>query len=329
MEMNMKKWTLLLAGLLSVQIVLAVTLNISSRDYNAFEATEKILTFQVATIDQISIEDGESKLVLAKQDDAWVLPEEERLPVAETKVDALLKKLSELQKGLPVATSEGALRRFKVAADQFERKLILSAGDQQVAQLLVGSSAGFRKAHVRPIGEAVVYSVEFNTWDVGLDSGDWMDKSILQLDGDQVSRIDMPEYSISREDGGLTLAGLIGEEKTDRDAAESLFEKLVTLRVDGLADSEEATILESDTAKLEIKVVMNEGEPLLYRFWEPEKAGHFLLKRSDRQRTFKVAKHLVEAISQVTREKLVLKHDQSLPDSSKQTNQQAEPVDAG
>jgi hypothetical protein len=171
--------------------------------------------------------------------------------------------------------------------------------------------------------------VEFNTWDVGLNSRDWMDKSILQLDGDQVRRIEMPEYALSRENGKLSLADLVDEEETDKDAAESLLNKLATLPVDGLANREEAAIVASDAAKLEIKVSMNEGEPLLYRFWAPEKESYFLLKRSDRQRTFKVAKHLVEAISGVARGKLVLQQDESRPESSKETSQQAEQVDAG
>ncbi|MEJ2622634.1 MAG: DUF4340 domain-containing protein [Candidatus Thiodiazotropha sp.] len=325
----MKKWILLLTGLLSVQIVLAVTVNISSRDYSAFEATEKLLNFEASNIDHITIENGDSQLVITKQNDLWVLPDEESFPVAVKQVNDLLAKLSELQKGLPVATSDAALRRFKVDPVEFERKLTLSMGEQQVAQLLVGSSAGFRKAYVRPIGEEAVYSVEINTWDIGVESSDWIEKSILQLVGDQVTRIEMPEYSLTRENGKLSLANLVDEEETNEDAAESLLDKLVTLRVDGLANSDEAANLTSETAKLQIKVSMNEGEPLLYRFWEPEKASYFLLKRSDRSHTFKVAKHLVEALSGTGRETLVLKQDEASPESSEEMNQQTEAVDAG
>jgi hypothetical protein len=322
MEVNMKKWILLLTGLLSVQIVLAVTLQLSSRDYNAFEATEKLLSFEVANIDHINIEDNKSRLVIAKQNDTWVLPENDDFPVAATQVDALLESLSGLQKGLPVATSEAALGRFKVAPDQFERKLILSTGEQQVAQLLVGSSAGFRKAHVRPVDEEAVYSVEFNSWDVGANSADWIDKTILQLDEAKVRRVDMPDFSLARENGKFSLVDQAEKEEADSEAMASLLNKLTTLRVDDLANSEEAAIVEKGAAKLEIKVALSEGESLLYRFWEPEKESYFLLKRSDQQRTFKVAKQLVEALSEMARDKLVLKLDEASPATSDEEKRQ-------
>jgi hypothetical protein len=57
-------------------------------------------------------------------------------------------------------------------------------------------------------------------------------------------------------------------------------------------------------------------------FWEPEKESYFLLKRSDQQRTFKVAKQLVEALSEMARDKLVLKLDEASPATSDEEKRQ-------
>lgn len=325
----MKKLTLFLAGLLSVQLVLAVTMHLSSRDYRTFEATEKLLTFDAVDIDRISIDDGDSQLVIARKGETWVLPDSQDFPAATADVDTLLRKLSEMEKGWPVATSKGALRRFKVDSELFERKLILSSGEREVAQLLVGSSPGFRKVHARPVGEEAVYSVAFNSWEASVAVDDWMDKSILQIDSEKVSRIEMPEVSLHREDGKLSLTSLNDQELTDNKEADSLLRKLATLRIDGLADTAEAAIAEAKDPELEIKVTLSEDEPLVYRFWQPEDASYYLLERSDQKLPFKVAKYLVDDLAEVSRDKLVAKPEEANSEQSEESIEQSASVQAG
>lgn len=94
-------------------------------------------------------------------------------------------------------------------------------------------------------------------------------------------------------------------------------------------NAEEAAIAQAGPPTLEIKVALSEGEPLLYRFWEPQQKNHFLLRRSDRQQAFKVGKYLVDDLSGATRDGLVVKRHESSARSPDETHKQSAPVDAG
>ena len=71
----MKKWITILSGLLVAQLVLAMTINLTSQDYGAFQPEQKLLTFDDKTVDGLRIEDGTDSVVLSKREDKWLLPE--------------------------------------------------------------------------------------------------------------------------------------------------------------------------------------------------------------------------------------------------------------
>ncbi|RLA22027.1 MAG: hypothetical protein DRQ63_13185, partial [Gammaproteobacteria bacterium] len=60
----MKKWILILSGLLSAQLVLAVVLNLTGEDYGAFQAEERLLSFNSQAVDGLRIAAGNDSLVL-------------------------------------------------------------------------------------------------------------------------------------------------------------------------------------------------------------------------------------------------------------------------
>ena len=125
----MKKWITLLCGLLTLQIAVAVGLNINRTDYGAFVPEAKLLSFDTEAVDRIRI-DGEAdkRVVLHKQDSQWQLPELDGFPADQGNVKRLLERLAKLEKGWPVATTRGAAKRFKVDETSFERKLTLAQG---------------------------------------------------------------------------------------------------------------------------------------------------------------------------------------------------------
>ena len=50
----MKQWIIILSGLLSAQLVLAVVLNLTGEDYGTFQAEESLLSFNRQAVDGAS-----------------------------------------------------------------------------------------------------------------------------------------------------------------------------------------------------------------------------------------------------------------------------------
>ncbi|MDJ0806571.1 MAG: DUF4340 domain-containing protein [Gammaproteobacteria bacterium] len=303
----MNKWISILSGLLIAQLVLAVTVNLTGEDYGAFQAEEKLLTFQAEQVDGLRIEGDEQSVLLKRQDDRWLLPEQGDFPADQESVKRLLDKLDGLEKGWPVATTSGAASRFEVAEDEFQRKLALLGGDDTLAELYVGTSPGFRKVHVRPANDEAVYAVEFNTWEANAKADDWIDKAILELDKEMIERIEMSDLVFEREGDWLTLTGLTDGQEADKDAIDELVDKLATLRVQSLLGTETKPEYQQDAPELEIELALNGGDALSYRISKPEGESYYVLKRSDLDYWFKVPDYTVEPIMETTRDKLVLK----------------------
>ena len=301
----MKKWIVILSGLLTAQLGLAIAVNLAGRDYGAFEPQEKLLAYAAETVDGLRIEDGKDSVELKNRDDQWVLAESGDFPADQQAVQRLLDKLGELEKGWPVATTAGASKRFKVADDAFERKLTLLSGDESRATLYIGTSPGFRKVHVRPEGSDKVYAVAFNAWEVDAGADAWIDKDILKLDANQVERLEMAGLVLQREGETLQLTDLAEGESLNQEDAYALVDKLAGLRIQSVLGTEEKPEYRQDEPDLEVKLVRDGGDVLTYRFAKPEDANHYVVKRSDFDHFFKVAENVVKPLQESTREKLV------------------------
>jgi hypothetical protein len=300
-----KKWIAILSGLLVVQLVLAMVVNLTGRDYGAFQPQEKLLAFDPKTVDDLRIADGENSLELRRREGRWRLPASGDFPADQPAVDGLLDKLAGLQKGWPVATTAGAAKRFKVGNGSFERKLTLLAKDQPQAVLYVGTSPGFRKVYVRPEGEDAVYAVAFNTWEANAKPEDWIDKGILTLDQSKVTRVEMPGFVLERDGEALKLTGLGEGEEIKQDDARAFLREVTGLRIESLLGTEAKPEYQQDEPALELTVVRKDGDELSYRFSKPKDGTYYVLKRSDLDEYFKVAGFTVDPIKDTKREKLV------------------------
>ncbi len=301
----MQRWIPILSGLLVLQLALALVLNLAGEEYGAFRTEEKLIAFDKQAVDGLRIEDDTNGLVLKKHDDQWLLPESQDFPANPGSVDRLLDKLADLEKGWPVATTGGAARRFKVADEQFERKLTLLADQEVLAEFYIGTSPGFRKVHARPAGEDAVFSVAFNSWEASAEADAWIDKGVLTLDEADVQRVEIAGLVLQREDGKLKVLALAEEETTNEEAADSLVRNLAELRIQSLLGSEAKPEYRQDEPELEFKVAREGGDVLSYRFSKPEDASYYVLKRSDLDYYFKIAEFTVQAILDSTRDELV------------------------
>lgn len=301
----MKKWITVLGGLLALQLVLAVALHRAGENFDAFEPTERLLAFEHEAIDGVRIEDSRNQVLLVRRDGGWLLPKSNDFPAEEKAVQGLLVKLADLKKGWPVATSTGAVERFKVAPETFERRLTLLSGDKTVATLYLGTSRGFRKVHVRPEGDHAVYAVAFNAWETNADVDDWIDKDVLKIPQDEIERIEMADIVLQRDEEILQLAGLAEDEMPREDAVRAFVGGLTGLRVQSLLGTEDAPAYGLNEPSLEIRLLKKGGDTLTYRFAQPKDAGHYVLKRSDLDYYFQVTEFTVAQLKDTGREKLV------------------------
>jgi hypothetical protein len=301
----MKKWIVVLAAALGLQLVMAAVANLSSERYGAFEAQEKLLTFDPDAIDGVRIEAADGSVLLSRRDGRWLVPDSGDFPADRAAVASLLDKLAALEKGWPVATTGGAAKRFKVADKEFERRLTLMSGEQPAAVLYVGTSPGFRKVHVRPQGEDAVFAVSFNTWEAGAKAEDWIDKAALELEASDLERIELGGLVLERQDDKLALAGLAADEELKDAEVDRLVSDLTGLRIGSVLGTEAKPEYRQEQPVLEVLVVPKEGETLTYRFSKPEDASYYVLKRSDRPHYFKLPEFAVKPLLEASRDKLV------------------------
>jgi hypothetical protein len=301
----MKKWIPILSLLLVAQLAAALAVNLAGEGHGAFRAEEPLLVFDKTLVDRLSIEGAAQSVLLERQEGRWRLPELGDFPADSDSVQALLGKLSSLKKGWPVATTAGAARRFKVDDDLFERRLTLWSGGEQVAELYVGTSPGFRKVHVRPAGEEAVLAAAFNAWEASPKPDDWIDKDLLRLSEGDIQTVELPGLRLEREGKMLKPADLASGEEADDQAIRSLIGQLANLRIQSLIGSGDRPDYAQDEPDLQLAITRKDGARLVYRFFKPDEGSFYALQRSDLPYWLKVADFTVKAVEEAQRDKLV------------------------
>jgi hypothetical protein len=302
----MKHWIKWLGALLVAQLGLVLAVQLSGNDYTAFQPKERLLTFDPQAVDTLRITEGEGQpLELRREADHWVVMASDGFPADPGMIKSLLNKLAGLQKGWPVATSSAAAARFKVAEDGFERRITLLADGQTLARLYLGSSPGYRKVDVRPDGEDAVFAIEFNTWEASAKADDWIDKGRLKLDAQQIEQLQMPGFTLLQDGDKVELANLKAGEQTNSTAARSLLNKLANLTIGALLGQENKPEYGQEKPVLEIDLTRKGGDPLHYRFSQPEGADYYVLKRSDLNHYLKLAEFSMKPLLETTRAKLL------------------------
>jgi len=295
--------TRILAGLLAAQLLLAIGLHLAGADYTAYEPEGPLVPFETGAIDGLTIADADGSVRLARTDDGWVLPDRGDFPADTAGVDRLLEHLGKLEKGWPVATTAGALERFKVADDAFERRIALLDGDAEQAVLYVGTSPGLRKAHLRPAGDDQVYAGDFSTWEAGASPDDWIDKDRLTLDADSITAITLPDVKLQRDGETFKVLDLADGENARPEAIATLVSRLSTLRIQSVAESSDSP---DGEPALVIELAQKDADPLTYQIWKPDDdGGAAQMRRSDIEQTLEIAGFLAQQLIDTDRAALV------------------------
>lgn len=232
----MPKTQLYLGTLLGLQLLLGAGIFVSQSSSGSGQAPEPLLQFAPAEVDRIAITGADQRTTtLQRTDGQWQLADSE-LPANQSKVQSLLDNLSKLQTGWPVANTESGRERFEVSEDKFQRHLTLAQGDSTLGELYFGTSPGFRQTHGRRADDAAVYSLAFNSIDLPTDQNDWLDKTLLGLEG--FERIEGSDFVLRKDGETWQLENAAEGQSLDQEKAKALAGALDNLRVLRLLDSE-------------------------------------------------------------------------------------------
>ena len=263
----------LLALVLAVQLLLVVVVFWPQNNESEDTANSALLTLDADTVNRLAISDADSTVILSRQGDSWRLPEYHGLPVDMEKLSTALNVLPGLPRGWPVANSSSARARFEVAADEFQRRVDYMLNEQSTVSLLVGTSPGFRKVHIRIADADPIYAVKFNSFDLPAQAAEWLDKTLLHVT--DVQAVKGLDYNIRRGDDGWQSDG---EVSPDAAEVEKLVNGLSSLRVTGAADIAMAAILEDMQVPPTLTVETTAGD-YEYRLFEVDET--YYINRAD------------------------------------------------
>ena len=336
----MNKNIVALAGLLAVQLIVAAGLGFARSGLSGPAKEVPLVALASHRIDRITIEGpGKARVVLAQAKGSWQLPELNDFPADQTRVKSLVDALGKLTEGLPVATTRGALTRFKVSDSDFVRRVTLSAAGKTIGTIYFGTSPSMREIHARREGQSAVYSVQFASWQIPARESDWEDKTLLQIPVRDIAALDVAGLHIVHAEDEAAASGKAGDAKAnDAKASDSkagdakAAAKLPAWQASGLAAGEtldptaaaslagSLADLEFDhvikgtppaddglaSPALELRVTKRGGASVVYRIGKSKDGKTYTLKSSARSEYFDVPSYAAEPlIAAASRDKLL------------------------
>mgnify|MGYP003853747669 CR=1 FL=1 len=304
------------------QLLLAGGLYWNTRLGSDFVVAEQLLAFDESKADALVIVSEDESVSLVRHDDSWQIDGDLNLPADKARVEQLLSQLGDLQAGLPVASSKGAQEQLEVADDAFQRHVRVLQGDEVLADLYVGTSPGYQRAHVRRAGDDAIVAASLSVYDVPEDVNGWMDRELLSFDN--VSGIQSDDFALSRVDDDWRIDApeerVVGHEIA-QEPLDKILQALHGLRVNALvmdadgdssgadAREEDVTVEQSastgdaegdgsDGASVLVWTVTDEGsEPVTLTLTRQE--SDVTVARSDRPWRFKAPMSLFTSLNDI------------------------------
>ena len=226
----------ILAGVLVVQIILAVVINLP-RGTQA-SGGPLLEGFDPVMINEILIENQSGEQIrLKKIEGSWVLPEAGNYPVMADKVTELLTKIKNVQTNRLVTQTAASHSQLSVADDNFMNKIILNEAGGKSYRLFLGSSSGAGATHIRLSDRNQVYlTAGLASWEVSPTPSSWIDTEYLTLNQDQIQSISVQNangtFIFTKGTDGQWVYDDLGEGETfDADTFQATINRLASLRM--------------------------------------------------------------------------------------------------
>lgn len=214
----MNRTNRILAGLLGVQVLLALLVFIKHDDNRigkleplidglAADKVERIRVFDSYPPAKQQAEEAKKKgskdqpaVDLVKRGSDWQLASHFDYPADGSKVTDLLDKVTAIRTRGPIASGKARQKQLEVADDDYQRKLVITAGGKDIT-MYVGASAGARQTSVRLAGSNDVHGAAgLSAFAVGATASAWIDTSYFKVEKEQISSIE-----VTNQNGTFTL----------------------------------------------------------------------------------------------------------------------------
>ena len=318
-----------LTGLFVIQIALSVLLLANRESLTAFEPNEAMLPFQASSVSSIAITGPNGEEVSLKKDGgAWKVANKFNFPAAEGRISKLLDKLTELKKSWPVGTTERAAKQFKVAADDFERRLQLETSGGNKHTIYFGNSPAFKKIHARVDGEDESYALEFGSHEANVEATHWLDRELLALKAEEITSVKLPNFEITQADGKFSIAGIKESEEVNSEKLNPLLNTIKSQSFSDVLGTEAKDEFKLDEKYLEYTVKKGD-EALTFTYTGPFEESSYVLKVSSLPYYFKVGNTAITELKEATRTEMITEKEAEEPKAPEANEEAAAETEEG
>ena len=290
---------------LAVQVGLIFYTYTQDDNFAAYSPDTPLFTLSPEAVSSLVFSDSNNQsLRLIQEEGHWMLDVPARPPADQEQVGRLLDKLSGLKERLAIATTKQAQKRFKVSEDQFEYHLVATEGDNQVVDLFIGSSQGFRQVHARRADQENILSLPLNAADFVPSVENWIDQDMLQMSDENLKLVKLVDYTLEKVDDSWQFTDSEGEEQPVREEVQKLIDKVTGVTIQSTLAAPDRGGSVMGEAELQYTLGFNDGTEISYLYQKSDE-GHYILKVSEREPLFKIQEWVVDAIKEITKEKLL------------------------
>ncbi|CAG9297731.1 DUF4340 domain-containing protein [Celerinatantimonas diazotrophica] len=188
-----RKITISLVALLVIQGAVCAGFWIHANHLRQQAQTRSLFKFDNEKVVSLSVQSAKKQLTLTQVNGKWQLPELDNLPADRSRITNLLSQLHQIKVDWPIATSQNAQKRFKVAKDDFKRHIIIKTKTKTVADFYLGSEPNYHQRNLRRAGDQAIYQVHLATSSLPIDAPQWFDKTLLATSSDAIKG---PSFSL-------------------------------------------------------------------------------------------------------------------------------------
>ena len=259
-----------LAAILITQLGLFVALRLTrGGESSVGRPTVLFQGLEPKQVKEIAITDGKQDVRLAHKDGRWVLASHGNYPALADTVEKLLTKLPAMSVSAPVATTKNYHRSFKVADDEFERKITLTMADGKTQSLFLGTSPRIKKTHIRMVGSDAVYLAELSVWTAGATASSWVNLDYFKVDRTQIVEVAIRNakdaFKLIKIDGKWQLADWKGvpdpEKPVDKQKVDGMLGSLSSIMLRDPVGSEDRPEYGFDKPLGQLTIVTEVKEP--------------------------------------------------------------------
>lgn len=306
----MKNAVPILTSVLVLQIALAFGIKYVDMQRGT-PSTEKLIKTDFSKVDKIVLEEKNSKLILEKdKNNVWVLPGKFAFSAEPESVSRLLDGFGAYTKGWPVAKTEDAAPRFRVADNNFQEKIVLSSAGKDVDTYLIGSAAGFNKVHFRIAGQTEINSVELPIQNVSTNVEDWINRRILQVEVDDVIAVALPQLKLTRKQKAFDLTSNGRTTIVDALTGGEVIDNACGVDVSDVLGTEDAPAYGLSVPAFAFTITKKDGGKLTYTFGKLANTNFYVIKQPTGPFYLKVDGYFVDRLKNIVPGELIAKSDQ-------------------